>query len=62
MSTAPLSHPLPHVAALIVAAGRGARMGGDIPKQYQLLGGEPVLTRTIRALAAHPACMTLRIA
>ena len=45
------SQSLPNVAAIIVAAGRGTRLGGEIPKQYQLLGGEPVLTRTIRALA-----------
>ncbi|TPE53155.1 bifunctional 2-C-methyl-D-erythritol 4-phosphate cytidylyltransferase/2-C-methyl-D-erythritol 2,4-cyclodiphosphate synthase [Amaricoccus solimangrovi] len=42
------------IAALIVAAGRGTRLGGDIPKQYQDLGGEAILTRTIRALLAHP--------
>ena len=46
--------PSLRAAAIIVAAGRGTRMGGDIPKQYQRLGGEAVLTRTIRALAAQP--------
>jgi 2-C-methyl-D-erythritol 4-phosphate cytidylyltransferase/2-C-methyl-D-erythritol 2,4-cyclodiphosphate synthase len=30
-------------------------MGGEVPKQYQELGGRPVLARTIAALAAHPA-------
>ena len=49
-----LTQPAPRVAALIVAAGRGLRAGGDIPKQYQRLGGEMVLTRTLRALASHP--------
>ena len=34
---------------LIVAAGRGSRFGGEIPKQYRLLGGLPVLTRTLAA-------------
>ena len=53
-----LSTP-PHVAALIVAAGRGTRAGGDIPKQYQTLDGEIVLTRTLRALADHPAIRDL---
>jgi 2-C-methyl-D-erythritol 4-phosphate cytidylyltransferase / 2-C-methyl-D-erythritol 2,4-cyclodiphosphate synthase len=38
-------------AIIIVAAGRGLRAGGDIPKQWQLLGGEPVLAHTIRAFA-----------
>ncbi len=46
---------LPHVAALIVAAGRGTRMGGNIPKQYQPLMGRPVLMRTIETIAAHPS-------
>jgi len=41
-------------AAIIVAAGRGVRAGGDLPKQYQLLGGTPVLVWSIRALALHP--------
>jgi 2-C-methyl-D-erythritol 4-phosphate cytidylyltransferase/2-C-methyl-D-erythritol 2,4-cyclodiphosphate synthase len=35
------------VAALIVAAGRGSRAGEGIPKQYRLLGGKPVLSRTL---------------
>ena len=41
------------VAALIVAAGRGARAGRSGPKQYEPLGGEPVLRRTVRAFARH---------
>ena len=44
------------VAALIVAAGRGMRAAGQgaLPKQYWPIGGMPVLSRTIRAFAAHP--------
>ncbi|MFN4153427.1 MAG: bifunctional 2-C-methyl-D-erythritol 4-phosphate cytidylyltransferase/2-C-methyl-D-erythritol 2,4-cyclodiphosphate synthase [Paracoccaceae bacterium] len=38
-------------AAIIVAAGRGSRAGGDAPKQWQDLAGEPVLAHTIRAFA-----------
>ena len=43
--------------ALIVAAGRGARAGpgGRPPKQYALLGGFPVLARSIAAFANHHA-------
>ena len=37
---------------LIVAAGRGSRFGGEIPKQYRLLGGLPVLARTLAAFGA----------
>lgn len=41
-------------AALIVAAGRGTRLGGDLPKQYQTLDGLPVLRRTVLAFLRHP--------
>ncbi len=41
-------------AAIIVAAGRGTRLGGAVPKQYQRLAGEMVLTRTLRAALACP--------
>ncbi|MEI6099203.1 MAG: 2-C-methyl-D-erythritol 4-phosphate cytidylyltransferase, partial [Alphaproteobacteria bacterium] len=30
-------------AVIIVAAGRGLRAGGDIPKQWQDLAGRPLL-------------------
>lgn len=43
------------VAAIVVAAGRGQRAGSGPPKQYRLLGGEPVLRRSLRLFAAHPA-------
>ena len=35
--------------ALIVAGGKGLRMGGDLPKQFLPIGGKPVLMRTIEA-------------
>lgn len=47
--------PRPTASAVIVAAGRGTRVGGEIPKQYKALRGEAVLTRTIRAFDRHPA-------
>jgi len=40
------------VTALIVAAGRGSRFGGPLPKQYARLAGQPVLRRTIVAFHA----------
>ncbi|MDR1921524.1 MAG: 2-C-methyl-D-erythritol 4-phosphate cytidylyltransferase [Candidatus Adiutrix sp.] len=40
-------HDLPTVSAVIVAGGIGARFGADQPKQLFLLGGRPVLSRTI---------------
>ena len=39
-------------SVIIVAGGRGVRAGGDLPKQFQLLGGKPMLMRTIEAF--HP--------
>lgn len=44
----------PKVAALIVAAGRGSRFGGSLPKQYAPLAGRTVLARTLDVFAGHP--------
>jgi 2-C-methyl-D-erythritol 4-phosphate cytidylyltransferase/2-C-methyl-D-erythritol 2,4-cyclodiphosphate synthase len=41
------------VAAIIVAAGRGTRAGGAIPKQFQLLAGKTVLARTLNVFLSH---------
>jgi 2-C-methyl-D-erythritol 4-phosphate cytidylyltransferase/2-C-methyl-D-erythritol 2,4-cyclodiphosphate synthase len=49
------------VTALIVAAGKGERLGGGIPKQYRLLGGKPVLRWAVEALMRHPAISATRI-
>jgi len=40
--------------ALIVAAGRGRRFGGETPKQYLPLLGHVVLEHTLRAFSEHP--------
>ncbi len=40
-------------SVIIVAGGRGVRAGGDLPKQFQLLGGKPMLMRTIEAFHAY---------
>ncbi len=37
-------------AIIVVAAGRGLRAGGDVPKQYAALCGRPVIAHTIEAL------------
>lgn len=42
------------VCALIVAAGRGHRFGGELPKQYALLAGRPVLRHAIERFLSHP--------
>jgi 2-C-methyl-D-erythritol 4-phosphate cytidylyltransferase/2-C-methyl-D-erythritol 2,4-cyclodiphosphate synthase len=49
------------VTALIVAAGKGERLGGGIPKQYRLLGHKPVLRWAVEALMRHPAIRSARI-
>ena len=45
---------MPKTIILIVAAGRGMRAGGNLPKQYQQLAGQAVLTHTLDALQQHP--------
>ena len=35
--------------AIIVAGGKGLRMGGEVPKQFLPIGGKPVLMHTIEA-------------
>ncbi|WMT85217.1 bifunctional 2-C-methyl-D-erythritol 4-phosphate cytidylyltransferase/2-C-methyl-D-erythritol 2,4-cyclodiphosphate synthase [Pelagibacterium sp. 26DY04] len=43
------------IVALVVAAGRGERAGGDgTPKQYRPIAGVPLLSRTLSALLAAP--------
>ncbi|MFC2967396.1 bifunctional 2-C-methyl-D-erythritol 4-phosphate cytidylyltransferase/2-C-methyl-D-erythritol 2,4-cyclodiphosphate synthase [Acidimangrovimonas pyrenivorans] len=46
-------------AAIIVAAGRGLRAGGGIPKQWRDLAGQPVLARTVAAFRAAPGIGTI---
>ncbi|MFC1672755.1 bifunctional 2-C-methyl-D-erythritol 4-phosphate cytidylyltransferase/2-C-methyl-D-erythritol 2,4-cyclodiphosphate synthase [Pseudomonadota bacterium] len=48
--------------ALIVAAGRGRRFGGDQPKQYAPLGGQTVLAQTIARFLANPGVDLVRCA
>ncbi len=47
------------IAALIVAAGRGSRMGGSRPKALLPVGGTSMLGRAVRAFAAHPRIGTI---
>ena len=46
--------------ALIVAAGRGHRFGGDLPKQYASLAGQPVLRHALEAYRRHPGIGTVQ--
>ncbi len=47
--------------ALIVAAGKGERLGGGLPKQYRMLRGKPVVRRAVEALQSHPAIAGIRV-
>ncbi len=47
--------------ALIVAAGRGARFGGGIPKQYVPLGAQPLLRHSVARLTNHPAISAVSV-
>jgi 2-C-methyl-D-erythritol 4-phosphate cytidylyltransferase len=45
----------PNVGVVIVAAGRGLRVGGEVPKQFRDVAGAPALLRAIRPFALHRA-------
>lgn len=44
----------PTVWAIIPAAGRGTRFGGELPKQYLEIGGQPLIAHALDALLSHP--------
>jgi 2-C-methyl-D-erythritol 4-phosphate cytidylyltransferase/2-C-methyl-D-erythritol 2,4-cyclodiphosphate synthase len=44
----------PRTAAVIVAAGRGERLGGSTPKQFLPLAGRAIVAHSVAALRAHP--------
>ena len=47
------------IAAIITAAGRGTRAGGDLPKQWQLLAGRPVVAHALDAFAGLLRVLTV---
>lgn len=51
----PLGTARMKTVALIVAAGKGERAGGTLPKQFAPLAGRPMLAWSYAAFAAHPA-------
>lgn len=44
---------------IIVAGGKGLRMGGEIPKQFIPIGGKPVLMRTIETFYAYDSSIQI---
>jgi 2-C-methyl-D-erythritol 4-phosphate cytidylyltransferase len=41
------------VGVIVVAAGRGSRIGGELPKQYRPIAGVPMVLRALRPFTAH---------
>src|SRR5437762_1016105 len=55
------SFSMTNIYAVIVAAGRGSRFGGVLPKQYLALGGATVLRHAVAAFAAHPGVAGVQV-
>ncbi|MGB8182416.1 MAG: bifunctional 2-C-methyl-D-erythritol 4-phosphate cytidylyltransferase/2-C-methyl-D-erythritol 2,4-cyclodiphosphate synthase [Stellaceae bacterium] len=47
--------------ALVVAAGRGTRLGAELPKQYLSVAGQPLLRHSLTTLAAHAGIDRVRV-
>ena len=47
--------------AIIVAAGRGHRIGGELPKQYLSVAGLPLLRRTVEIFITHDSISAVRV-
>lgn len=47
--------------ALVVAAGRGTRLGGPFPKQYLPLAGRPLLRHALERLSGHAGVSRIRV-
>ena len=45
--------------AIITAAGRGTRAGGDLPKQWHMLAGKPVLAHSLSAFAGFSRILVI---
>ena len=43
------------VIALLTAAGKGIRMGQDIPKQFMHVENKPIIIHTMEAFQRHPS-------
>ncbi|HYL32329.1 MAG TPA: bifunctional 2-C-methyl-D-erythritol 4-phosphate cytidylyltransferase/2-C-methyl-D-erythritol 2,4-cyclodiphosphate synthase [Stellaceae bacterium] len=52
---------MPSCIALVVAAGRGTRLGAELPKQYLSVAGQPLLRHSLTTLAAHPGIDRVRV-
>src|SRR5215468_4467181 len=50
-----------NVVALVVAAGSGLRLGGELPKQFLPLAGKPLLRHCLETFTAHPRITAVRV-
>jgi 2-C-methyl-D-erythritol 4-phosphate cytidylyltransferase len=50
------------VGVVVVAGGQGTRLGGEVPKQFRLIGGVPMLLRALRPFVAHPEVARVAVA
>ncbi|MBY0520833.1 MAG: bifunctional 2-C-methyl-D-erythritol 4-phosphate cytidylyltransferase/2-C-methyl-D-erythritol 2,4-cyclodiphosphate synthase [Sphingomonas sp.] len=41
------------IVGLIVAAGNGTRLGGELPKQFAMLAGQPMIAHSFTAMSSH---------
>jgi 2-C-methyl-D-erythritol 4-phosphate cytidylyltransferase len=58
----PISANRPNAAAIVVAGGRGTRMGGSVRKQYRSLAGRPILAHALAAVGACPGIAEIVLA
>jgi 2-C-methyl-D-erythritol 4-phosphate cytidylyltransferase len=54
MSSSWCAHLPRDVGVVVVAAGRGLRVGGETAKQYLLIAGVPMVLRALRPFTSHP--------
>lgn len=47
--------------ALVLSGGSGSRIGGDIPKQYLMVGGQMIITYCLKELAKHDEIAAIQI-
>ncbi len=51
--------PMTEFHALVPAAGFGARMGNELPKQYMPLAGRPMIAHALDTLCSSPDIATV---
>ena len=61
MSDARTAEPRSSVVVLIVAAGKGVRAGGGLPKQYRSVAGLPILRRSVALFLEHRDVTQVRV-